>query len=294
MGIVSKLYTFVGGTTKTGEAAQVNADFDTLYTLVNGGLDDANVSALANIQQSKIATLITDLAARTLKAGDTMTGALLLKFAFPYLRLIGTDASNRDWRITTSGFGGNAGAMFFSRNDGAELAPVWTDLYRLSITGTPAIDSDLATKLYTDSLIAGKTTNLAFAKIFLTNGNVTFSPVGTFGEVSALSAGLTVQDNHHVRATVICNVSSDAVSDDAVYVSLGIDGVNSGGLNGLVTVYSLNNQPGNASFSFISDPLSAGAHNFAVWMRSVSGNCTIHMNTSHPAFLFVEEMVTSN
>ena len=61
MGIVSKLYTFVAGTTKTGEAAQVNADFDTLYNLVNGGLDDANITALANIQQSKILNLPADL-----------------------------------------------------------------------------------------------------------------------------------------------------------------------------------------------------------------------------------------
>src|SRR5690349_25123816 len=61
MGIVSKLYTFVAGTSKTGEAAQVNADFDTLYNVVNGNIDDANINALANIQQSKILSLVTDL-----------------------------------------------------------------------------------------------------------------------------------------------------------------------------------------------------------------------------------------
>jgi len=52
-GTVSKTYTFVDGT--TASAAEVNTDFDTLYTLVNGNLDNDNVKASAGIVASKIA-----------------------------------------------------------------------------------------------------------------------------------------------------------------------------------------------------------------------------------------------
>jgi hypothetical protein len=75
MGIVSKLFTFVAGTTKSGEAAQVNADFDTLYSLVNGNLDDANITALANIQQSKILNLSADL--NTIRAQKVGSAGIL-------------------------------------------------------------------------------------------------------------------------------------------------------------------------------------------------------------------------
>ena len=63
------------GTTKSGEAAQVNTDFDTLYTLVNGNLDDANITALANIQQSKILNLSADL--NTIRATKVGSAGIL-------------------------------------------------------------------------------------------------------------------------------------------------------------------------------------------------------------------------
>lgn len=43
MGLVSKPYTFVNDTTADG--TEVNSDFDTLYTLVNGNLDSDNLAA---------------------------------------------------------------------------------------------------------------------------------------------------------------------------------------------------------------------------------------------------------
>lgn len=53
-GIVSKPNTFVDGT--VASASQVNADFDTLYTLVNGNIDNANISGTAAIVFSKLDT----------------------------------------------------------------------------------------------------------------------------------------------------------------------------------------------------------------------------------------------
>ena len=45
MGVVTKPYTFTNGVGNLIDAPQVNADFDTLYTLVNGNLQAVNLKA---------------------------------------------------------------------------------------------------------------------------------------------------------------------------------------------------------------------------------------------------------
>lgn len=57
MAIVTKLYTFSSGAVIV--AAEHNSNFDTLYNLVNGSIDDANISASANIASSKLASITT-------------------------------------------------------------------------------------------------------------------------------------------------------------------------------------------------------------------------------------------
>ena len=53
MGTVTKDFTFSASTLI--QSAQVNTNFDTLYTLVNGALDNANIAASAGIVTSKLA-----------------------------------------------------------------------------------------------------------------------------------------------------------------------------------------------------------------------------------------------
>ena len=60
MGLITKQYTFTPST--TAQSAQVNADLDTIYAEFNGEINDANIAALAQIQQGKILNLVTDLA----------------------------------------------------------------------------------------------------------------------------------------------------------------------------------------------------------------------------------------
>ena len=52
MGTVTKPNTFTAGT--AARAAQVNANFDTIYNDYNGNINDANVSATAAIKASKL------------------------------------------------------------------------------------------------------------------------------------------------------------------------------------------------------------------------------------------------
>ena len=57
MAIVLKPYTFSAGATVI--ASEHNSNFDTLYNLVNGGLDNANLSSSAAIKGSQLGTLDT-------------------------------------------------------------------------------------------------------------------------------------------------------------------------------------------------------------------------------------------
>jgi len=43
MGLINKLYTFANGTGNNVDATQINADFDTLYTAINGNIEAANI-----------------------------------------------------------------------------------------------------------------------------------------------------------------------------------------------------------------------------------------------------------
>lgn len=52
MGLVSKTKTFSSG--ETIEATDHNSNFDTLYTLVNGNIEDSNIKSSAGIAESKI------------------------------------------------------------------------------------------------------------------------------------------------------------------------------------------------------------------------------------------------
>jgi hypothetical protein len=73
-GVVVKPYTFSNNT--VASATEVNSDFDTLYTLANGNIDNANVKSAAGIVASKIAAGTFAAGAYSF-AGSTITNASL-------------------------------------------------------------------------------------------------------------------------------------------------------------------------------------------------------------------------
>ena len=121
MGIISKPTTFVAGTTKSGEAAQVNADFDTLYNEFNGNIEDANVKSTAAIAQSKISGLANSiLYAAGLVAGTRM---IFHQTAAPtgWTKDTTSGLNNSALRIVT-GTASSGGALGFSAVMVAALA----------------------------------------------------------------------------------------------------------------------------------------------------------------------------
>lgn len=61
MGLITKTNTFTGASNP--ELPWLDTDLDTLYTEINGNLDDANIKTNAGIAQAKVANLTTGLAA---------------------------------------------------------------------------------------------------------------------------------------------------------------------------------------------------------------------------------------
>ena len=105
MSQITKPFTHVAGT--IAQAAQVNANDDTIYNNYNGNITDFNIHSLANINQSKILNLTTDL--NVIRA-ERVTEVNLLFF-----QASGTYIKPSDLRfakvIVIGGGGGGAGAI---------------------------------------------------------------------------------------------------------------------------------------------------------------------------------------
>lgn len=189
-GIVTKPNAFTGQTAP--QLPWLDADFDTLYSEFNGNIDDANIKSAAGIQQSKVANLVTDLAARLLKAGDTITGALKVKYSTPCHRFTGTEVSAKDWQICES-----AGSFIFQENTGTEGTPTWTTRYTLAAgAGGPAATTDLTTKSYVDAITAVLDRVTTAVPVNNTPAEMTI--------YTKAIAGGTLSTNRLLRLTIVC------------------------------------------------------------------------------------------
>jgi hypothetical protein len=277
MGIVNKPNTFTGETAP--QLTWLDADFDTLYAEFNGNIDDNNVKSTAAIQQSKIQNLVTDLDARCLVAGDTMTGALALRFSVPYLRFIGTEASAKDWRIAES-----AGDLYIQENTGTEAVPVWTTRYTLQDGGSPSASTDLTTKSYVDTY----TRSLGFGKAVKTDD---FGIASTsLTDLTGMSVNVTT-GARRARVTFSMVIKNDAGNSRAYEVWVLVDNVAVQG--GVYALDGVSANGGQASFamSIVTEALSAAAHTVKLQVKtnSATGTQTV-IGSVYPAVLSVEEL----
>ena len=87
-GTVSKPYTFSPNTVI--RSSEINNNFDTLYTLVNGNIDNNNISASAAIGPTKIngtAIVATPSSAQTITGTTTISGQFVVDTTTGYLRV---------------------------------------------------------------------------------------------------------------------------------------------------------------------------------------------------------------
>ena len=112
-GLISKPYTFVPNTVI--HSSQVNSDFDTLYTLVNGNLNNANIVAGASISSTKIngtAIVSTGATYQSINGSSTVFGALIVSSTENYFRVPVMTTVQRDALTNVE-----AGAIIYSTTD---------------------------------------------------------------------------------------------------------------------------------------------------------------------------------
>lgn len=211
-------------------------------------------------------------ALQLLKAGDTMTGQLKLKYSSPTLRLKGTEGSGADWFITEE-----AGHIIFYRNDGTEEAPALVPVFRFLNTGSPGVlNHDVIRKSELDY------PPYAFNNVVKGDGNVALGT--SFSDISGLSLNITLARPKRIAVKFMGNVHHDSPSGSHVYIRCLIDGNSYGG--------SRQHPPqadGNASFSFISQQLTAAVHTVKIQGMIDGGSAVLLMNGDSPVRFSVEE-----
>lgn len=275
---------------------------DPLYNEINGNLDDDNVKASANIAQSKIAGLLASLASKLTNIGDTITGALLLKFVNPFVRFIGTEANAGDWRLIE-----DAGHMYFQANLGTELEPFWVTQYLIERGGGGGIGFggigqgaaltqtfSLAPKFYVDDAVFNQTRRLNFNQLVkvgghFSTGSLSFVAVSFLG--TSFSTGGVGLLPRRIKVSFTGSVENDTV-DCGVVIAVLVDGTILCGVDGtskFIAAAPSHSVP--LSLTVVSPLLVAGTHEVAIHMRAVNGGiATLLADSGTAAVMVIEEL----
>jgi hypothetical protein len=276
MPTIVKPNTFIGNLAP--QLAWLDANFDALFALINGGQDDANIRANAAIQQSKILDLVADLAAAPKLDGTrAFTGQITSRREGPGIRLTGLETNGRDYQIAENG-----GELIIFRNDGSEATPSWTALYTLKPGGTPTANIDLTPKLYVDNL----TKNLQIGEaVFDSSPDFTVGASPDFAAIPGFTAGITLIGNHRVRvSTQLSRISN---SDPAAFIAF-LTTANGSVLG--ASQIEFTGTTGNGSHSYFTPVLPAGGYTFQLQWKTNSGNATLQASGNAPARMQLEEM----
>jgi hypothetical protein len=199
----------------------------------------------------------TTLAGDTTISGDVISD-IKIKKSTPALRLKGTEGSGKDWRLVE-----DAGKIKVQENTGSEGSPTWTTRVEIDNTG---IISGIAAP--------------AFGRVVKTDGDFTTTS-GTMVDVTGLSITITTRARRCRVSVAGCadNSSASAINK----ITIGIDG------SDVVNEILNGSEIGNASFTFVTDVLSAGSHTFKVRACASSGTLTFRGSGTTAAIFTVEE-----
>jgi hypothetical protein len=277
MAIITKPFTFTGNLAPL--LSWLDADFDALYTLVNNGLDDANIKTNAGIQQSKIQGLVASLSSvATLDGSRAFFGPIWARSnGQAALRLTGLETGGRDFLLFES-----VGQMIVMANDGTEAVPSWRTIYGFKHNGIPSDVYDVATKYYVDD----RTSSLGIAEAaFDASPDFTVAASGSFADVGGFNASINLSGNHRVRvSTQLSGISS---TDPAALISFKT--VANGSTIGASQI-TINGTTAIASHSFFTGILPAGGYNFQIQWKTNSGTATLKASGDAQARMQLEEM----
>jgi len=221
---ITKPYTFSpSGVIRSSE---MNSNFDTIYTLVNGNLNNANIIALAGIAASKIqgtAVVLTPTAySQIINSAITLNGALLMSTTTGAFLPPSLTAAQRDALTPTAGWTHwNTSSTSMQYYDGSNWqefssgASAYTGGDGIAVTGNSvAVDLVASNGLEfssNDELTVSTSTN-----IILEGGNLSVSTSTTYAWTGAhtFSATTTMATSTIVELTV----SNDATFNGILYI----------------------------------------------------------------------------
>lgn len=198
MGLISKPFTFSLGATII--ASEHNSDFDTIYTLVNGNIENTNISGSAAITDTKLAQLTT--------AGKVSGAALTSLASIPSAAGV----------VPVANLGtGTPTGLKFLRDDGTFNVPIINIFGRIDATPTVSASSGIASAVRN---AAGDFTITLSAA--LGGGNyVAVANSGTDGGVSLLC---TTNVNSSTTFTIFSKNLSGTKTDPGGYINFAVFG----------------------------------------------------------------------
>jgi hypothetical protein len=277
MPIIIKPFTFAGNLAPL--LTWLDANFDALYTLVNGGLDDPNIKTNAGIQQSKILNLVSALAAAPLLDGSRpFTGNIWTKSnGSAALRLTGTETAARDFLFAESG-----GELLVMVNNGTEAVPSWTPLYGFRNNGIPSSDRDVATKAFVDD----RTSDLGIAEgAFDSSPDFTIGGPVAYSDLGGFNVAINLVGNHRVRVSTQLSGISNTVPTALISFRCLANGSVLG-----ASQITVNGATSNASHSYFTGVIPAGGYNFQLQWKTDTGVATLKASGDAQARMQLEEM----
>lgn len=211
MALVTKTYTFVAGTTIV--ASEHNTNLDTLFNLVNGNIDNANIKASAGIVDSKLAQLTT--------AGKVSGAALTSLTSIPSgAGLI--PVANIDTGTTASKILKLDGDAKIPAVDGSLLTNLGVALASILDYGTSASAStaraQTALRICWGSLSITGNSNSSLSNLPFTSSS-SYVIIGTFGTATDATEAVVITRGSGSAATIYNN---DNQTQTIMWIALGI------------------------------------------------------------------------
>lgn len=258
MGLVSKTYTFASGAIIL--ASEHNTNFDTLFTLVNGQIDNTNLSATAAIADSKLAQIAT--AGKV--SGAALTSLTSVPVAAGIIPIANLPKGNSANQLISCGTNGVLPAL-----DGSLLTNVPAGTITDAALGTGSASA--SNFLRGDRTWAGISTGALITSAYTSNTTGTSFTSTLTTNVVGLSKTITSGNTVYIHACGFCSGNNATPNRNAFILYAGATSIQ--------TVYTYTTTSGAGtlegwSLSGIVTGLS-GATTFKVTPEQNTGNASV-------------------
>lgn len=212
-GLISKPYTFAPNTIIY--SSQVNSNLDTLYTLVNGNLNNANIVAGAAISSTKIsgtAIVSTGEILQNIFSSTTIYGGLMVSSTENFFRVPVMTTAQRDALTNVQ-----PGAIIYSTDAGQFFVREGSSWSGITGSGETALANSstkgIVQEATTSSIFTGTATGTTGARLFVNPTSITTSSDATSkqGYIPALNANSVLHSSFGGAANSLAQLNTSSL-----------------------------------------------------------------------------------